>query len=141
MFNYHHHSTMKRWIETLVAHSDHLITGALLTLAVQDMLLLLALCAQIEPHPPQAVGPFIGTLLALCLRVAWGLRRPTRWTHAFALVVALAHLPNFGPHKFFLAQAPLIAPMAALGLALLAQAAVLAALRLWHANAPQGDRE
>jgi hypothetical protein len=131
---------MKRWIETLITHSDHLITGALLTLAVQDMLLLLALFAQIEPHPPAAVGPFIGALLALCLRVAWGLRRPTRWTHAFALAVALAHLPNFGPHKFFLAQAPLIAPMVALGLALLTQAAVLAALRLWRAHLPEREQ-
>ena len=53
---------------------------------------------------------------------------------------ALAHLPNFGPHKFFLPQAPLIAPMVALGLALLTQAAVLAALRLWRVELADGDR-
>jgi len=53
---------------------------------------------------------------------------------------ALAHLPNFGPHKFFLPQAPLIAPMVVLGLALLTQVAVLAALRLWRAGPSEGDR-
>jgi hypothetical protein len=126
---------MKRRLAQLASRSDHLIAGALLTLAVQDALLLLALYAQLEPHPPASVGPFIGALLALSLRSAWGLRCPSRWTHALALVVALAHLPNFGPHKFFLPQAPLIAPMVALGLALLTQAAGLAALRLWRADA------
>jgi len=121
---------MNQTLASITRRADPLITGALLTLALQDLLLLLALFSATQPHPPHAVGPFIGALLAASLRVAWGMRRPSRWTLGLALLAALAHLPNFGPHKLFLAQADQIWPMVLLGLVLIAQVALLAALRL-----------
>lgn len=113
------------------------LQGGLLTLAFQDALLFTALMAGVAPHPPAAVGPFIGALMALALRAAWGLRQPSRAGHGLALAVALLHLANFGPHKFFTDQGPLIAPMVAVGLALIAQTAWLAARSLWAGRAPR----
>lgn len=117
--------------------SELAIQGGLLTLALQDALLFTALMAGVAPHPPAAVGPFIGALMALALRAAWGLRRPGRAGHGLALVVALLHLANFGPHKFFTEQGPLIAPMVAVGLALIVQTAWLAGRSLWLGRVTQ----
>lgn len=113
------------------------IQGGLLTLAFQDALLFAALMAGVAPHPPAAVGPFIGALMALALRAAWSLRQPGRAGHGLALGVALLHLANFGPHKFFTEQGPLIAPMVAVGLALIVQTAWLAGRSLWLGRATQ----
>jgi len=112
-------------------HTDSVLQGSLLTLAFQDALLFTALMAGVAPHPPATVGPFIGALMALALRAAWSLRQPGRAGHALALAVALLHLANFGPHKFFAEQGPLIAPMVAVGLALIVQTAWLAGRSLW----------
>lgn len=122
----------------LAARHDRLISGGLLTLAVQDFLLMAALFSQVQPHPPENVGPFIGALLALTLRAAWSLRTPGRWSHALAAAVALAHLPNFGPHKFLLPQAGVIWPMVTLGLVMLTQVAVLAGARWWQQRGAAG---
>jgi hypothetical protein len=115
--------------------SEFAIQGGLLTLAFQDALLFTALMAGVAPHPPAAVGPFIGALMALALRAAWELRRPRRAGHGLALAVALLHLANFGPHKFFTDPGLLIAPMVALGLALIVQTAWLAGRSLWLGRA------
>lgn len=115
--------------------SEFAIQGGLLTLAFQDALLFAALMASVAPHPPAAVGPFIGALMALALRAAWSLRQPGRAGHGLALGVALLHLANFGPHKFFTEQGPLIAPMVAVGLALIVQTAWLAGRSLWLGRA------
>ena len=115
---------MNKLLARMTDLADPLITGGLLTLAAQDLLLLLALFSATQPHPPHDVGPFIGAPLAASLRVAWGMRRPSRWTLGLALLVALAHLPNFGPHKLFLALAGQIWPMVLLGLVLITQVAL-----------------
>ncbi|MEQ1686845.1 MAG: hypothetical protein ABL916_24600 [Burkholderiaceae bacterium] len=117
--------------------NEFAMQGGLLTLAFQDALLFTALMAGVAPHPPAAVGPFIGALMALALRAAWGLRQPGRSGHGLALGVALLHLANFGPHKFFTEQGPLIAPMVAVGLALIVQTAWLAGRCLWLGRARQ----
>lgn len=117
--------------------SAFVIQGGLLTLALQDALLFTALMAGVAPHPPAAVGPFIGALMALALRAAWSLRQPGREGHGLALAVALLHLANFGPHRFFTEQGPLIAPMVAVGLALIVQTAWLAGRSLWLGRAPR----
>lgn len=115
--------------------TEFAVQGGLLTLAFQDALLFAALMAGVAPHPPAAVGPFIGALMALALRAAWSLRQPGRAGHGLALAVALLHLANFGPHKFFTEQGPLIAPMVAVGLALIVQTAWLAGRSLWLGRA------
>jgi hypothetical protein len=115
--------------------SEFAIQGGLLTLTFQDALLFAALMAGVAPHPPAAVGPFIGALMALALRAAWGLRLPSRAGHGLALAVALLHLANFGPHKFFTEQGPLIAPMVAVGLVLIVQTGWLAGRSLWAGRA------
>jgi hypothetical protein len=117
--------------------TEFTLQGGLLTLAFQDALLFTALMAGVAPHPPAAVGPFIGALMALALRAAWSLRRPSRAGHGLVLAVALLHLANFGPHKFFTDAGPLIAPMVALGLALIVPTAWLAGRSLWLGRAPR----
>lgn len=97
------------------------VTGGLLVLAAQDMLLLLAGWSRLQPHPPEQVMPFIGALAAASLRVAIGSGGVGRATAALAAVLALLHLANFGPHKFFAPHPAAIAPMVAVGLWMIGQ--------------------
>jgi len=113
-------STAERWITT-----------GLITLAAQDLLLMLAGWARVQPHPPGNVMPFIGALTVLALRLALG--AGPRGSAAFiaVLAVALLHLLNFGPHKLFAPHPTAIAPMVLVGLLMIGQVtlAAIAGLR------------
>ncbi len=103
---------------------------SLLALALQDLLLFAAGLLQVQPHPPLNVLPLIGGLMTLAV---WGAaaclnaaptstaERPHRWLAVAVCGVALLHLVNFGPHKFFQPQGPLIAPMVLVGLLMIGQ--------------------
>ena len=121
---------MDTYERSTAARRDRMVAGSLIALALQDVLLMAALFAQVEPHPPASVGPLIGATLVLSLRAAWNLQQPGRWTYPLALVAALVHLPSFGPHKFLLSQAPVIWPMVLLGLVLQVQVVWLS-MRGW----------
>lgn len=97
------------------------VTGGLLVLAAQDILLMLAGWSRLPPHPPEQVMPFIGALAAASLRVALGSGGVDRTTAVLASVLALLHLANFGPHKFFPPHPAAIAPMVAVGLWMIGQ--------------------
>lgn len=97
------------------------VTGGLLVLAAQDILLMLAGWSRLAPHPPEQVMPFIGALAAASLRVALGSGDVDRTTAVLASVLALLHLANFGPHKFFPPHPAAIAPMVVVGLWMTAQ--------------------
>jgi hypothetical protein len=103
---------------------------SLLALALQDLLLFAAGLLQVQPHPPHNVLPLIEGLMALaawaaaaCLNAAHSntTERPHRWLGVAVCGVALLHLVNFGPHKFFQPQGPLIAPMVLVGLLMIGQ--------------------
>jgi len=109
------------------------IASGLLTLALQDFLLLLAGWSRLAPHPPEQVMPFIGALAAASLRLALGASAGGRATAAGAAVVAVLHLANFGPHKFLAPHPAAIAPMVAVGLWMIVQV-LLGAAAAWRAN-------
>lgn len=124
---------------TISSHtSNRLISTGLLTLAAQDMLLLLAGWARVQPHPPEAVMPFIGAAAALALRVALDAGPRGRFMLAVALAVALLHLLNFGPHKLFAPHPLSIAPMVLVGLLMIGQVATAAAAGLRQAGERAG---
>ena len=80
------------------------IQAALASLAgliVLKCVLLGSLWAQVEPHPPASVGPFIAASLSLAVfsipLVSWR----TKIGYAISIIVGLLGLVSFSPLKFF----------------------------------------
>lgn len=104
-------------------HLKHAIRhtyAALATLVVLQVVMLSALYAGIEPHPPKAtplfgIAPFLGASVSIAL---WAiLTEPlTNTAGRFLTVLAAAlALASFGPQKYFDAQFALIWPAVILG--------------------------
>ena len=84
-------------------------------LIILESVLLGSLWAQIQPHPPARVGPFIAA--SLCLAVV---SLPLFWWrnktgYITAMLVGLLGLVSFGPHKFFTESAAQIFPAIIIG--------------------------
>jgi hypothetical protein len=73
----------------------------LIGLLTIDIVLLLALFAQVDPHPPGFLGPFIGAMITLGIISVM----LTFWERRIGLVAALiygcANVLAVGPQKFF----------------------------------------
>ena len=70
-------------------------------LIVLKCVLLGSLWAQVQPHPPAEVGPFIAASLSLAivsLPLVWW-RNKTGYI--ISIIVGVLGLVSFGPHKFF----------------------------------------
>jgi hypothetical protein len=100
------------------------IHGAMLGLAMLKLVMLAALYARVEPHPPAEFAPLFGASLALSVLALALLAGGSRWFVAPTALVLLESLVSFGPHKFIIGQSVAIYPAVAVGSALVAVAAV-----------------
>jgi len=103
-------------------------TAATLVLLVLTGVMLLALLSRTEPHlpldvPPFALGPFLGTSLALGAAAFHLLCRGARIGGVIAVLFALTALVSFGPQKYFVPEFDRIWPAV-----IVAQAAVIVIL-------------
>ena len=112
--------------------TDRPALAALTTLIVLHSVMLTALFAGVQPHPPAQIplfgmAPFLGaTLSAASAAIILG-SVDTRSGRAFTLLALVLSLVSFGPHKLVDPAFPLIWPAV-----VAAWVAVLAlALRLW----------
>jgi hypothetical protein len=81
-------------------YNQNLIVSIIGLLTI-DIVLLIALFAQVEPHPPGFLGPFIGTMVTLgvitVILAFWERKLALLSAAAFGCVNVLA----VGPQKFF----------------------------------------
>ena len=89
--------------------------SALAGLILLKSVLLGSLWAQVQPHPPARVGPFIAASLSLAIvsipLVWWR----SRVGYTTSIIVGLLGLVSFGPHKFFTESANQIFPAIIVG--------------------------
>ncbi len=89
-------------------------TAALATLIILQAIMLMALFADVAPHPPAAVAPFgIGPFIGVAISAAAAaliLDPSTRSGAASAVIAGVLALVSFGPQKYVDAQFPLIWP-------------------------------
>lgn len=103
-----------------MTQSDRTTFAALSTLIVLQLIMLSALYAGIEPHPPAitpiaAIGPLIGASVAIALAAIFVDPLGTRLGRGLSMVAALLALLSFGPQKYMDAQIALIWPAVVLG--------------------------
>lgn len=89
--------------------------SSLAGLILLQSVLLGSLWAQVQPHPPARVGPFIAASLSLTV-----VSVPLVWWrnkigHTTSIIVGLLGLISFGPHKFFSESANQIFPAIIVG--------------------------
>ena len=73
------------------------LVGLLALTVVQIM----ALFAEVEPHPPEFVGPFLGAVVALgfvCIVLIYG---KSRVGIALSILFSVTNIPNVGLHKLW----------------------------------------
>jgi hypothetical protein len=85
---------------------SHPATAAILVLLTLTGVMLLALFARAEPHPPLevppfALGPFFGASLAIGVAALHLLRLGASYGATLASLFALTALVSFGPQKYF----------------------------------------
>ena len=95
--------------------SIQIAVSSLAGLILLKGVLLGSLWAQVQPHPPARVGPFIAASLSLAV-----LSIPLVWWrnkvgYTISVIVGLLGLVSFGPHKFFAGSASQIFPAIILG--------------------------
>lgn len=78
---------------------------ALSGLVVLHAVMLMAMLARVEPHPPFsiapfALGPFLGATIAVCV-MAFQTGCDSRASVALTLLACALSLVSFGPHKWF----------------------------------------
>ena len=105
--------------------------SALAGLTLLNCVLLGSLWAQIQPHPPARVGPFIAASLSLAI-----VSIPLVWWrskigYTTSIIVGLLGLISFGPHKFFTEFASQLFPAIVLG-TVLSVALIISAIASWR---------
>jgi hypothetical protein len=80
---------------------DQNLIVSLMGLLTIDIVLLLALFAEVDPHPPGSLGPFIGAMISLgvisVVLVVWGRKIGI----LSAIVFGCLNILAVGPQKFF----------------------------------------
>ena len=94
---------------------DRPLTAALATLIILQTIMLMALFADIAPHPPAAtplfgMAPFLAAAIALAINAIIMGPATNGVGKIFATLAALAALISFGPQKYVDAQFSLIWP-------------------------------
>lgn len=86
-------------------HTDHAPTrAALWVLILVQAIMLLALLADLEPHPPRtivlfAMAPFLATSIAVCVAALQMVGRG--WGKGLAGLAGVLALLSYGPQKYF----------------------------------------
>jgi len=101
--------------------------GGIAGLAALKLVMLTALFAAVQPHPPQELAPLFGASLALSVLAIALLQAGSRWFLAPTVVVLIESLVSYGPQKFFIGQSIAIYPAVAVGSSLI----LLVALASW----------
>ena len=105
--------------------------SALAGLILLKAVLLGSLWAQVQPHPPARVGPFIAASLSLAIAsipLVWW-RNKIGYTSS--ILVGLLGLISFGPHKFFSESADQIFPAIIVG-TVLSVVLIISSLASWR---------
>ena len=95
--------------------SIQIAVSSLAGLIVLKGVLLGSLWAQVQPHPPARVGPFIAASLSLAvvsIPLVWWRNKIGYIT---SVIVGILGLVSFGPHKFFAESAGQIFPAIVIG--------------------------
>ncbi len=95
-----------------------LMTGALYALILLQLVQLAAGLAQVPPHPAPAVLPIIAATAALGLFALPLVRAGRRAGAYIGIAFCAAAMIGMGPHKLFLQDGGVIAPVALTGFAL-----------------------
>ncbi|MGI9338470.1 MAG: hypothetical protein ACR2P4_08180 [Gammaproteobacteria bacterium] len=96
------------------------ICAALLGLAVLQAVILGALWAQVSPHPPNWVGPYLGAMIALAAASIPLVHHGIKAGLVGAMIVAVMAILSVGPQKFVLeANAAVLSPVLIVGTMLL----------------------
>ena len=98
--------------------NESLVVGCLFGLIFLQIVMLAALFARTEPHPPPHLAPFIGAGIAVGVFAI-----PLVWNRlvlgfAAAILFGLFSLMSYGPHKLLVEAAMQILPAVIVGFAL-----------------------
>jgi hypothetical protein len=111
--------------------SIQIAVSSLAGLILLQAVLLGSLWAQVQPHPPAKVGPFIAASLSLTfvsIPLVWW-RNKIGYTTS--IIVGLLGLISFGPHKFFSESAVQIFPAILVG-TVLSVVLIISSLASWR---------
>ena len=105
--------------------------SSLAGLIILKSVLLGSLWAQVQPHPPARVGPFIATSLSLAV-----VSMPLFWWrnkigYITSIIVGLLGLVSFGPHKFFSESVDQIFPAIVIG-TILSVVLIITSITSWR---------
>ena len=111
--------------------SIQIAISSLAGLILLKAVLLGSLWAQVQPHPPARVGPFIAASLSLAV-----LSIPLVWWrnkigYTISIMVGLLGLISFGPHKFFAVSASQIFPAIIVG-TVLSVSLIISSISSWR---------
>lgn len=118
---------------------DVLAIGCLFGLIFLQTVMLAALFAGTEPHPPAHLAPFIGAGVAVgmfALPLVWN-----RMTvgYAAAILFGLFSLMSYGPHKLFVEEAAQILAAVVVGFALTCVLLVVSVAGMRRASRPSAN--
>ena len=111
--------------------SIQMAVSALAGMVTLKSVLLGALWARVQPHPPERVGPFIAASLSLAI-----VSIPLVWWrnkigYTTSIIVGLLGLVSFGPHKMFTESAGPIFPAIIVG-TVLSVALIISSVASWR---------
>jgi hypothetical protein len=96
-------------------HRTPTMLGALYALIAANAMQIAAGLATIEPSPPAAVLPFIAATAALGIAAVPMVRTGRRGGYLLGIAFCLVSMIGMGPHKLFLEDGLIIAPLALVG--------------------------
>ena len=111
--------------------SIQIAISSLAGLILLKAVLLGSLWAQVQPHPPARVGPFIAASLSLTvvsIPLVWW---RNKMGYTTSIILGLLGLISFGPHKFFSESADQIFPAIIVG-TVLSMVLIIFSLTSWR---------
>lgn len=115
---HHNHERTNEESHTIAkAPRLELMIGCLHALIVANLVQVAAAFAGIDPSPPSDVVPSIAATALLGLAAVPMVRAGKRTGYQLGIAFCLASMVGMGPHKLFLADGGVIAPMALVGFA------------------------
>ena len=111
--------------------SIQIAVSSLAGLILLKAVLLGSLWAQVQPHPPARVGPFIAASLSLAVASIPLVWWRSKLGYCISIIVGLLGLVSFGPHKFFTETANQIFPAIIVG-TVLSVALIISSVASWR---------
>jgi hypothetical protein len=111
--------------------SIQIAISSLAGLILLKAVLLGSLWAQVQPHPPARVGPFIAASLSLAVASIPLVWWRNKIGYTTSIITGLLGLMSFGPHKFFSESADKIFPAIVAG-TVLSVVLIISSLVSWR---------